>query len=58
MQNMTMSVAVRKSSAAANEAARVWCAEVNAVVHSEIAAIPAKGIVENLVGYAKRDLLV
>jgi transposase len=28
--------------AAANEAARVWCAEVNAVVHSEIAAIPAE----------------
>lgn len=25
---------------AANEAARAWCAEVNAVVHSEIAAVP------------------
>ncbi|GAB4265256.1 MAG: hypothetical protein Kow00122_20350 [Thermoleophilia bacterium] len=26
---------------AANEAARLWCAEVNAEVHSEIAAVPA-----------------
>lgn len=28
--------------AAANEAARLWCAEVNAQVHSEISAVPAE----------------
>jgi transposase len=28
--------------AAANEAARAWCAEVNGVVHSEICAVPAE----------------
>jgi hypothetical protein len=31
--------------AAANEAAKAWCAEVNAVVHSEICAIPAERLV-------------
>jgi hypothetical protein len=32
--------------AAANEAAVAWCAEVNAVRHSEIAAVPAQRLVE------------
>jgi transposase len=31
--------------AAANEAAKAWCAEVNAAVHSEICAIPAERLV-------------
>jgi transposase len=31
--------------AAANEAARQWCAEVNAAVHSEISAVPAERLV-------------
>lgn len=31
--------------AAANDAARVWCVEVNAVVHSEICAVPAERLV-------------
>jgi hypothetical protein len=31
--------------AAANEAARAWCAEVNAAVHSEICAVPAERLV-------------
>jgi transposase len=30
---------------AANEAARAWCAEVNAAVHSEICAVPAERLV-------------
>ncbi len=30
---------------AANEAAKAWCAEVNAAVHSEICAIPAERLV-------------
>jgi transposase len=36
---------------AANVAARQWCAEVNAVVHSEICAVPAERLA------AERDLL-
>lgn len=32
----------RVTVAAANEAARVWCEEVNAAVHSEIAAVPTR----------------
>lgn len=39
------------SVAAANAAARTWCAEVNAVVHSEIAAVPAERLA------AERELL-
>jgi hypothetical protein len=31
--------------AAANEAARAWCAEVNAAVHSEVCAVPAERLV-------------
>src|SRR3984957_20552606 len=31
--------------AAANEAARAWCAEVNGAVHSEISAVPAERLV-------------
>jgi transposase len=31
--------------AAANEAARAWCAEVNGVTHSEICAVPAERLV-------------
>jgi transposase len=31
--------------AAANDAARAWCAEVNAAVHSEICAVPAERLV-------------
>ena len=31
--------------AAANEAARAWCAEVNGAVHSEICAVPAERLV-------------
>jgi transposase len=38
--------------AAANAAARQWCAEVNAVTHSEICAIPAERL------DAERDLLI
>ncbi len=37
--------------AAANAAARQWCAEVNAVAHSEICAVPAERL------EAERDLL-
>jgi hypothetical protein len=33
---------------AANEAARGWCAEVNAVVHSEIAAIPVERLAQEV----------
>ena len=36
---------------AANDAARVWCAEVNAAVHSEICAVPAERL------EAERELL-
>ena len=31
--------------AAANQAARAWCAEVNAAVHSEVCAVPAERLV-------------
>jgi hypothetical protein len=37
--------------AAANEAARQWCAEVNGVTHSEICAVPAERL------DAERELL-
>jgi transposase len=33
---------------AANDAARAWCAEVNAVVHSEIAAIPTQRLAQEV----------
>ena len=33
--------------AAANEAARRWCAEVNAAIHTEIAAVPALRLAEH-----------
>jgi len=33
--------------AAANEAARQWCVEVNAATHSEIAAVPARRLAEH-----------
>jgi len=39
------------SLASANDAARAWCAEVNAVVHAEIVAVPAERL------DAERDLL-
>jgi len=38
--------------AAANAAARAWCAEVNGAVHSEICAVPAERLV------TERELLV
>ncbi len=37
--------------AVANAAARTWCAEVNAVAHSEVCAVPAERLV------AERELL-
>ncbi|MBP2365152.1 transposase [Pseudonocardia parietis] len=37
----------RPDLAAANAAAQQWCAEVNAVTHSEIAAIPAERLAEH-----------
>lgn len=40
--------------AAANDAARAWCAEVNARIHTEIQAVPAARLAEEVRGCCGR----